>query len=111
MVREKVSIRLEPELTKWLRRRAVERHVTVSALVEECVRRARDDERLELLVRASLHGVSLLLAGEGAGPGEARRVKVELVRAGREEMGRAQSGSHTRPGESEAHSAESSPAD
>lgn len=79
-------MRLEPELMKWLRRRANERHATVSAVIEDCVRRAAEADRLEWLMRACLEGVGRLLAGPGAGPAEVREAKKALAAAARGEL-------------------------
>jgi predicted transcriptional regulator len=84
--REKTSVRLEPELMKWLRRRANERHTTVSAVIEDCVRRAAEADRLEWLARACLEGVARLLAGPDAGPEKVREAKKALVAAAKGEL-------------------------
>lgn len=60
--REKVDVRLPWSLAKWLRREAAQRHSTVSAVVEECVRRAKDTQTAELFARAALKGICLALA-------------------------------------------------
>lgn len=91
--KEKTSIRLEPGLLKWLRRRANERHITLSAAIEDCVRREKDNEYLELLVRACLEGVARILAGDSAGLENVRKVKVCLVRVAKEEVMRSGQGS------------------
>jgi len=109
--REQVSVRLPADLAKWLRRRANERHVTVSAVIEESVRRAMETDRLEILVRATLEGVARQLAGPGAGPDEARRVKLALATAAKGEMARAADGADTRPGQSLAGGQEPAQAD
>lgn len=91
-MKERVCVRLPAELARWLRRRAVERHMTLTGVIEECLRLARFEERMELLVRGTLDGVARLLAGEGAGPGEVRRVKLELLSAAKGEVERAGKG-------------------
>jgi len=86
VAREKVSVRLAPEAARWLRREAAERHITVSALVEECVRRAMGADRLEMFVRACLQGVAELVAGEGARAEDVRGAKIRLLGAAKGEM-------------------------
>lgn len=92
MRREKTSVRLEPELMKWLRRRANERHTTVSAIIEDCVRRAVEADRLEWLARACLEGVARLLVGPEAGPEKVREAKKGLAAAVKGELLSDQSG-------------------
>lgn len=60
--RERVAVRLPWGLAKWLRREAAQRHTTVSAVVEDCVARARDMQVAELFARAALKGICLALA-------------------------------------------------
>lgn len=87
--RERVSLRLPVELASWLRRRAAERHLTVSAVIESCVRAAMAEEKMELLLRACLEGVSRTLAQDG----DIRQVKVSLLKAAKGEMERARADS------------------
>lgn len=84
--RERVSLRLPVELASWLRRRAAERHLTVSAVIENCVRETMSRERTELLLRAVLEGVAEILAQESGDP---RKVKLLLLREAKGEMERA----------------------
>lgn len=86
MAREKLSLRVDPGVARWLRREAAERHITVSALVEECVRRAMGADRIEMFARACLHGICELLAGAGAAPGDVRGAKIRLLGEAKGEM-------------------------
>lgn len=83
--RERVSLRLPCDLASWLRKRAAERHLTVSAIIEDCVRAAMVEEKMELLLRACLEGVSRTLVQDG----DIRQVKVSLLKAAKGEMERA----------------------
>jgi len=62
MPKERISLRLHLGLARWLRREAAARHTTVSAVIEDCVRREKDMERAEIFARAALKGVCLVLA-------------------------------------------------
>jgi predicted transcriptional regulator len=81
MTREKVSVRLDPEVARGLRRLAARRGLTLSAALEQALRERLEGESLELLLRACLEGLARLLAPEGAGPEGVRKAKLGLLDA------------------------------